>query len=144
MGLLAKRLSLRGGLLFALSTVPTIAWGQVREFAIPSESANKAIPEFARQAGVQIVAPAEQLEGIVTPAITGRLELHAALDRLLAEAPVSVLSDNGKVIILGIKKPSPERTPSAPAAHSAVAAASTPPLIDADGNGAAERVVVSR
>lgn len=83
------------------------AAAQERSFDIPSEAAVKAIPELARQAGVQIVAPADELKGVVTPAVRGTFELHAALQQLIARTDMRVISDDGQTIILksSAKKP---------------------------------------
>ncbi len=43
----------------------TGAWAQTKAFDVPSEDAAKSIPEFARQAGIQITAPVSQLHGFV-------------------------------------------------------------------------------
>jgi len=76
------------------------AWPQQRNFDVPSSDAVKAIPEFARQAGIQILAPADGLQGVRTPEVKGALELHAALSDLLAGTPVVVAADDGQTIVL--------------------------------------------
>jgi outer membrane receptor protein involved in Fe transport len=92
------------------------AWAQTRTFDIPAEDAVKAIPEFARQAGIQIVAPADRLKGVHTPAITGSMDLHAALDKLLAGTGIEIVSDDGQTIILRGRQKNAEAAPSAGAA----------------------------
>src|ERR1700761_8952431 len=78
----------------------TNAHAQVKSFDVPAEDAVKAIPEFARQAGIEILVPANQLRGIRTPAIKGSIELHAALNRLLSGTGISIVSDDGQTIAL--------------------------------------------
>ncbi len=78
------------------------ALAQTRTFDVPAEDAVKAIPEFARQAGIQIVAPGDQLKGVRTPAINGTLGLHAALEQLLAGTGIEIASDDGQTIILRV------------------------------------------
>jgi len=73
-----------------------------KSFNVPSEPAVKAIPEFARQAGVQIVAPADGLRGIRTPAIKGTMEPRDALAILLQDTGLEVASDDGRVITLRV------------------------------------------
>ena len=73
---------------------------QQRTFNIPAESAADSIPEFARQAGVQIIAPDAQLNGVQTPAVLGDLDVRAALKRLLAGSGLAVVSDDGRTIVL--------------------------------------------
>jgi iron complex outermembrane receptor protein len=94
-----KTLLACGGALLALS-MATGAIAQQRIFNVPSEDAAKAIPEFARQAGLQIIAPADRLKGVRTPAITGQLEARAALRLLLAGTGLRVAADDGAVITL--------------------------------------------
>lgn len=76
------------------------AHAQERMFDVSAQSAINAIPEFARQAEIQIVAPANDLEGVQTPEIKGRMDVRAALRRLLAGTPLQVASDDGQVITL--------------------------------------------
>ncbi|HWY63974.1 MAG TPA: TonB-dependent receptor, partial [Rhizomicrobium sp.] len=59
------------------------AAAQVRHFDVPSEDAGKSIPEFARQAHIQLIAPGDQLHGVITPPIYGSYDVFAALDLML-------------------------------------------------------------
>jgi TonB-dependent receptor len=81
------------------------AQAQERIFDIPAQPAVRAIPELARQAQVQIVAPARDLEGISTPAIKGRMDVRAALRRLIAGTPLRIGSDDGNIITLRSSRP---------------------------------------
>ena len=83
----------------ALSGI-SAAWAQPKSFNVPSEDAVYSIPEFARQAGVQIVAPADQLEGTKTAAIQGDLNTGAALAELLQGTGLQVASNDGQTIVL--------------------------------------------
>jgi iron complex outermembrane receptor protein len=76
------------------------AHAQERLFDIPAQSAVRAIPELARQGQVQIVAPARNLEGVMTPAVKGRMDVRTALNRLIAGTPLRIDSDDGQVITL--------------------------------------------
>jgi iron complex outermembrane recepter protein len=78
----------------------TAARAQERNFDVPAGDAVRAIPEFARQAGIQIVAPADQLRGVQTPPIKGVLDVHEALATLLAGTGVVIASDDGQTIVL--------------------------------------------
>ena len=71
-------------------------------FNVPEEDALSAIPEFARQAHLQIVAPADQLKGIKTHAVHGAIEVHAALEQLLRGTGIVVASDDGHIISLHV------------------------------------------
>lgn len=89
-----------GGAAVALLIGATSAVAQVRTFNIPSEPAAKSIPEFARQAGLQITAPVSELHAVKTPAIVGQLDVNAALERLLKDTGLEIASANGSTIIL--------------------------------------------
>lgn len=84
-----------------LLSVPAVA--QMRTFNIQSDVATNTIPEFARQAGVQIVAPADQLAGVRTVAIEGNMDVGTALHELLQGTNLEVASDDGQVLTLRIK-----------------------------------------
>ena len=76
------------------------ACAQERIFDVPAQPAVRAIPELARQAQVQIVAPARDLQGISTPAVKGRMDVRTALRRLIAGTPLRIDSDDGQIITL--------------------------------------------
>ena len=90
------------------------ACAQQRAFNLPAEDAVNAIPEFARQAGLQIVAPADQLKGVKTPAIMGRQDARAALRLLLAGTGLTIAADNGAVITLRSGNPPNTQRDSSP------------------------------
>ena len=90
---------------FVALAVAVPAHAQERLFDIPAQPAVRAIPELARQAQVQIVAPARDLAGINTPAIKGRMDVREALRRLIAGTPLRVGSDDGNVITLRSARP---------------------------------------
>lgn len=84
----------------AVLTLANDAWAKPRPFDLPPQDAVKAIPEFARQAGLQIVAPAGKLRGVRTPAIHGVMEPRDALRVLLQGTGLEVASDNGSLVTL--------------------------------------------
>ncbi len=91
---------LQCALLAAGLCVSGVVWAQERSFDVPASDAVHAIPEFARQAGLQIVAPADELKGIRTPAIKGNLDARAALKHLLEGTGLEIASDDGAIITL--------------------------------------------
>ena len=98
--------------LLVASVTPALA--QTADFNLQSQPAVNAIPMFARQAGIQIVAPAGKLDGINTQAVQGAMDRHVALKKLLAGTPLVVSSDDGKVVILQLADaPKPEPAPAA-------------------------------
>jgi outer membrane receptor protein involved in Fe transport len=89
-----------------------VASAQEHYFDIPAESAAASIPEFARQAGVQIVAPGD-LAGTATAALKGRLETRDALQRLLAGTDLVIAADDGSVIALRLASRATATAPTA-------------------------------
>ena len=89
---------------FALvSTAAFSAFGanaQQVQFNIPADAAVKSLPEFARQANIQIVAPGKGLKGINTARLSGTQDARAALQVLLAGTGLKVVRDDGSVITL--------------------------------------------
>jgi len=84
----------------------TPALAQTRTFNVPAEAAVKAIPNFARQAGVQIVAPADELEHIRTRRVSGNLDVRVALAQLLEGTNLEIATDTGSVISLRVREAS--------------------------------------
>jgi outer membrane receptor protein involved in Fe transport len=78
----------------------TPALAQTVQFNLPEEDAVAAIPEFARQANLQIIAPADKLRGIRTHSVTGALDARTALSLLLQGTGITVASDDGHIISL--------------------------------------------
>jgi outer membrane receptor protein involved in Fe transport len=76
------------------------AQAQAKNFNIPAEDANRAIPEFGRQVGIQIVAPADRLKGVRTAAVSGALETQVALTTLLHGTGLEVAANDGAVVVL--------------------------------------------
>lgn len=79
-------------------------------FNIPEQPAVSAIPEFARQAQIQIIAPAGSLEGIQTPAVVGEGDVRETLRTLLRGTDLEIKSDDGNVILLEATR-KPAQTP---------------------------------
>lgn len=55
-----------------------------RQVSVPSEDASIAIPALARQSGLQVLVPAEEVRGVRTNAVNGAYSPQEALDRMLA------------------------------------------------------------
>ena len=72
-----------------------------KPFNIPAGAATDSIPEFARQAGINILTTGEILDGVSTSALTGAYGISEAVDRLLACTNlVGRVSSSGTVVIL--------------------------------------------
>jgi iron complex outermembrane receptor protein len=76
------------------------AQAQPRSFDVPAQDARQAIPQFARQAGIQISAPTGRLRGVRTKAIKGNIDARVALRAMIAGTGLSIASDDGSMIIL--------------------------------------------
>jgi iron complex outermembrane receptor protein len=99
MGTYRKRTLACGAALAALALAAG-AHAQTRTFDVPTEEAVKSIPEFARQADLQIVAPSARLHGVTTRAVRGSLDARQALHSLLQGTGLEIASDKGTVIVL--------------------------------------------
>lgn len=93
----------------AVPAVATAAKAQARSFNLAPGNAVDVIPAFARQSGLQIVAPAENLRGVRTPAIVGQFDARAVLRKLIRNTGLMIASDDGAVITLRTLPRSAER-----------------------------------
>lgn len=73
---------------------------QQRVFNVPAQRAATSIPEFARQAGIQITAPARAVADIRTPSLQGEMDVREGLRRILQGTNLEIAADQGNVIIL--------------------------------------------
>jgi outer membrane receptor protein involved in Fe transport len=96
----ARKTMLFAGVAAAGLMLATAAGAQTRTFNLPAEPAVKGIPDFAAQAGIQIVAPASSLKGLQTQAVQGQADLHAALARLIDGTGLEVASETPGLIVL--------------------------------------------
>ena len=99
------------------------AWAQAKPIDIPAEDAGKSIPELARQAGIQIIAPGQALHGVVTPAVKGEYEVRVALTGMLKGTDLRIAADDGRTIVLA---PNPKNV--AAAADDAAAGSQSAPV----------------
>ncbi len=101
MGIATTKKLLICGAALASFAMPSAVWAQQRNFDLPSQAATQSIPEFARQAGVQIVAPGKTLRGITTRSIKGEHDVRTALRLLLQGTGIQIIADDGATITLG-------------------------------------------
>jgi len=99
--------------------MPEIALAQQRSFDVPSQPANRAIPQFAEQAGIQIIAPGKKLRNLRTRGVKGRLEVRQALKAMLEGTGLRIVADRNNTITLGFA--AAPRTPPRPQAARATA-----------------------
>lgn len=89
-----------GAAALALLAIALPAAAQQRTFDVPAQGAASAISAFARQAGLQVVAPADGLEGVRTQALKGAMDARAALRKLIEGTGLEIVSDSNGVIVL--------------------------------------------
>jgi iron complex outermembrane receptor protein len=80
----------------------TPGFAQVRQFDVPSEDAGRSIPEFARQAQIQVVAPGDQLHGVTTPSIKGAYDVFAALDLMLEGTDLKISRSTDGIVTISL------------------------------------------
>jgi iron complex outermembrane receptor protein len=116
------RSALASGLITISVFAASVVYAQTVFFDLPAQDAATAIPEFARQAGLQIIAPVDNLKGIKTHRVIGTMDAHEALRRLLEGTGLVVASDDGHTISLRI----PSTSGSNPRARDTSGAKSAP------------------
>ncbi|MGH7026429.1 TonB-dependent receptor [Brevundimonas sp.] len=73
---------------------------QDRTFNVPAQPISQAITELARQAGVQISAPTAHLAGVRTRAISGVMDVEAAVNLLIEGTDLEIVSHEGTTFVL--------------------------------------------
>lgn len=82
----------------ALSATPVAA--QTVRFNIPAQTVSAAVSAFARQSGLQVIAPADFPASVKSRPLKGALDARVALKRLIDGTGLEIASDKGNVIIL--------------------------------------------
>lgn len=111
MTILLRSISM-GAVAIAALACADAAVAQTRAFDIPAQDATRSIPEFGRQAGLQIIVSGATLRGLRTPAVKGNLDAREALRRLLGGTDLVITSDDGRVVTLGKQQSSGLKTSS--------------------------------
>jgi iron complex outermembrane receptor protein len=118
--MMLKQTLASGAAVLAILAAAMPAAAQQRNFDLPAQDAAPAISAFARQAGLQVVAPADGLTGIRTQALKGSMDARTALRKLIAGAGLEIASDSDGVIVLR-RVPAPTTGATSPAAVEALA-----------------------
>jgi iron complex outermembrane receptor protein len=103
------------------------AQAQIREFNVPAQSAITGIPEFARQAGIQILVSEPLVRGKRIAAVAGSHSVDEALAILLKGTGLIATTQDGTTYTVTQPAPSGTRDKGAPSSNQAVL---TPPLGD--------------
>lgn len=93
----------RAALIAALSVSAAYsapAFAQSKAFAIPAQPAAKGVQAFAQQSGLQVLASADDLNGLRTNAVEGTLPVDKALTQLISGTGLSLKSNDGRAAVL--------------------------------------------
>jgi len=82
------------------------AQAQTKEFNVPAQSATTGIPEFARQAGIQILVSEPLVRGKRIAAVTGSHTIDEALAIILKGTGLAAASKDGTTYTLAAARPS--------------------------------------
>jgi len=93
-------LSVIAGALLVLGAAASRAEDAVKDFHIEAQSATTGIPEFARQAGIQILVSERLVHGKSTSAVMGSMSIEKALERLLQGTGLTAASKDGRTFTL--------------------------------------------
>ncbi|MDZ4373961.1 MAG: TonB-dependent receptor [Phenylobacterium sp.] len=94
-----------------------LAQSQTHAYDIPAQAAPEALNRFADQSGLRILFPYEAVAARRTRPVSGTMSEQAALDRLLADTGLVVVSRQGDVITLGTPRfQDPAQSPQEPVA----------------------------
>ncbi|MCE7032540.1 TonB-dependent receptor [Lysobacter sp. GX 14042] len=98
-GILAQAVRL-GIIATAIAAGP--AWARDAKFDVAGGTLEQALPEFARQAGLQVIAPASDPTSstVEVPPLVGRMDTRVALAQLIAGTGLRVAADDGDTITL--------------------------------------------
>jgi hypothetical protein len=94
-----------------MGAAPAQAGGHAAHFNIAAQDLTGALETLARQAGVQILFPYAQANGKRSRAMRGYVPVRRALDQLIAEQGLAVVSFDARRITLGPVQSRPRRDP---------------------------------
>lgn len=83
-----------------VAATPAAAYAQSRSFDVASQPAATGIVAFARQAGIQIIAPQDATRGRRVAAIRGSMTVADGLRRMTAAAGLRLVSFDGRTAVL--------------------------------------------
>ena len=99
------RNGLLGAVSFASLVIAPAANAQVRRFDVAAQPARTGVPQFAHQAGIQILAPEALTSGLSVNRVQGSMEVEAALRQLLAGTELTPMKVGGAIVLKRRDKP---------------------------------------
>ena len=85
----------------ALSTQSAAA-AEPAKFKIPAQSMQTALTLFAKQSGIQLLFPYDQVAGLHAQSVNGKMAPDVALQRLIAGSGLKITLSNNNVIALSL------------------------------------------
>lgn len=83
-------------------------------FLLPAADAGEALAAFARQTGTAVVYVVEHVQGVRTNRVDGRYSPREALERLVANTPLTVVEDSRSGALMLKRTPTPQPTTHSP------------------------------
>ena len=81
--------------------VASQGYAQTRQFNVAAQPAATGIPQFGKQADLQILAPQTAVQGKRVNAVHGAYSVEEGLSRLLRGGALTVVSNDGRTAVLG-------------------------------------------
>lgn len=99
--------AIRGGLAVAALCTAVPVFAATPQFDVDGGHIEDVLPEFARQAGIQIIAPANAAgeSRIEVGQVKGQMDARQALNQLLDGTGLTIASDDGRTITLRAARP---------------------------------------
>ena len=94
-----RALLFSGAAAMAVISAPAFAQNE-KTFNIPAQDAATAIPAFVQQSGYQVLARADDLQGVRTNAVQGQMSVDAALDQLIKGTGLSIRTRDAASAVL--------------------------------------------
>jgi iron complex outermembrane recepter protein len=106
MKIVAPAQLIHGAVLFVMMMLATLvahAQAPAKNFNVSAQAATTGIPEFARQAGIQILVPEPLVHGKQVTAVTGSHSIAEALSILLKDTGLTAKSADGLTYTLAVR-----------------------------------------
>ncbi|MPT47150.1 MAG: TonB-dependent receptor [Sphingobium sp.] len=104
-----------------------------KNFNIPAQAVKSAMPLFARQSGVQILFPYDQVEGLRTKAITGSMTPQSALKKMIAGTGLNINITSANSIALSVPASTQRNMPAKPVQIASLGNSNMAPIMVATG-----------
>jgi len=86
----------------AALSAPAALAAQPTNFKIPAQPMKTALPIFAKQSGIQLLFPYDQVAGLHAQSVNGKMAPDVALQRLIAGSGLKITLSNSSVIALSL------------------------------------------